>query len=274
MILLFLFFWLFVMIVPLALLFALPIWGARRLRRRGVGLLISLLPLLVPVLTIASEAYPQWLVRRIAQEPVSIRARPERVESIYAFNGYTPEAVRLVAQFPSVRFTEGLIDENRRGEFRWERMPRGLVRFQGRRVVEKSLDCLEDEVSVPIIAARYPHKATWYCTRWTPVGSLSAVHEMRNSIRDYRVGPFSIFERRDFVVRRLNNKSVNVLVSASITGGIWWQLTEWLGDVTGISSLANGNTLGPYGASTDQYLGGLSGEEFLMTGRIAGGPTK
>jgi hypothetical protein len=148
-------------------------------------------------------------------------------------------------------------------------MPVGVVRFQGRRVVEKALDCRDNEVSVPITASKYPHNATWYCTRWTPVRAIGAVHEMKFSTIDHRIGPFLVFERRDFVVSRSSNEPVNVLINATITGGIWWQLTEFLGDVSGISSLGNGNTLGPYGASTTQYLGGLSGEEFLMTGRRA-----
>lgn len=258
-----------VYIAPIGLLVALPVWGATRLRRRGNSWVISLLPMLIPFATWASEVYPKWLIRNIVQKPIGEMARPEKVKSIYAFNGYAPDAVRLLVQFPSLEFAEGVIDETRRGDqsvFNWDRMPTGYVRFSGRRIVQKAADCRDNEVSVPDTDSAYPYKVTWNCTEWTPVNQVGATHEVKFSFQAYSIGPYHVLERRDFVIRRSGKLPVNTLISVSISGGIWWNVTEWFGDVTGVSALGNGNTLGPYGASTAQYLSG-TGEEFLMTGR-------
>lgn len=262
---------LIVMIVPLVLLVALPISGAIFLRRHGARWSVSFIPLLVPLATLASEAYPMWLVRKIASEPISAAAKSEAVGSIYTLNGYAPDAVRLVVQFPGLQFAEGIVDEVRYRDgsvFKWERMPVGLIRFQGRRTVAQASDCGDHEVSVPITAFQYPYKATWYCTAWMPIKSSKARYAIGFSTRKYKIGPFSIFLRRDFVKRRADNHPVNTLISVSMTGGIWWHFTEWLGDATNISALANGNTVGYYGASTAEYLiGSGTPEEFLMTGQ-------
>jgi hypothetical protein len=266
--------WLVTMAVPVVLLFVVPVWAAVKMRRRGMPVALALVPLLLPAATVASELYAKRLVRKIAEAPVSGGARPEPARSIYAYNGFAPDAVRLIAEHPGLAYTEGTIDANRRRDgsvFRWERLPVGHVRFSGRRRVSKAEDCGADEVSVPTIPPHgpdaRPQDAVWHCTRWQPVARLEATHEMKFETRDYRTGPFRVFERRDYLARRSDGRPVNMLISANISGGIWWHLTEWFGDVTSFSALGAGSTVGPYGASTHEHLRGVPASEFLVTGR-------
>ena len=211
-----------------------------------------------------------WLVRRTAAEPLGISTKPEAIGSIYSYNGDVRDAVRLVVQFPSLQFAEGIVDEARQRDgsiYKWERMPVGLIRFQGRRAVAQASDCQDQEVSVPIMAAKYPYKTSWYCTSWAPITSPKATHVMSFSFRKDKIGPFAVWERHQFVVRRANDRPVRKLIYASSTGGIWWHITEWLGDATGISSIADGHTTTNYHAETADYLVGVTGEELLITGR-------
>lgn len=260
--------------LPFGLLVALPLWGSIRLRRRGHGWPLALLPLLVPVVTAASEAYPRWLVGEVAQEPLDIDARREAVQSLYAFGGDASGAARMAVKLPSLDYSEGVVEEVRRPGPRlteWERIPPGYVRFRGRRAVEQAADCRADEASVVILGRGDPLPKTWFCTGWTSISASGASHEKELSTRRYEIGPFAVSETRNFVVRRSDRQPVNMLIGASIAGGIWWHVTEWLGEPTGFSALSGGNVLGPYSASTSDYLDGVSGEEFLVTGRRRSG---
>src|SRR4051794_2121932 len=259
------------LLVPLltfAVLVVGPLWLTFRLRRAGRGWLISLIPTLIPLVTLASEAYPLRLAHQIAKRPVG-EVPHQAVTSVYAYNGYAPEAVRLVVKFPSLQFTEAVIDpkwQADRSVYRWDRMPPGPVRFTGRRMVEKADDCGPNEVSVAI-GRGHGWSTDWYCTKWEHVPRIMASYEAGFRTVDYWVGPYAVFERDESIFKRSDKRLRNRLVTASVTGGIWWQLTEWLGDLTGVSNIANGNTVGRYGATTAAYLGSSDPERFLVSGR-------
>lgn len=255
---------LLVPVLTVAVLVVGPLWLTVRLRRSGRGWLISLLPALIPSLTLASEAYPMWLVREIAKRP--IQEPHEAVRNVYAYNGYAPEAVRLIAKFPSLQFTEAVIDPKWQADgsvYRWDRVPPGPVHFTGRRRVREASDCGPDEVSVPI-GRGMGWGVGWYCTKWVHVPAIGASYEVGFRTFNYRVGPYAVFEREDCVFKRSNSRLRNRLITATVTGGIWWHLTEWLGHITGISNIANGNTIGPYGATTAAYLRSADPEAFLI----------
>lgn len=255
-------------LLTFALLVVGPLCASVRLRRAGWGWLISLVPTLVACVVLASEIYPLWLVRKIAKQPL-VEEPHQTVQSVYAYNGYAPEAVRLIVKFPSLQFTEALIDQreqNDRSIFHWYRMPLGPVRFAGRRLVKKAEDCDESEVSVPI-GRGIGWGTDWYCTKWAPAGHVGSSYEVGFRTFDYQVGRYKVFEREDSVFNRSDKRLRNRIVMATVTGGIWWHLTEWLGDATGLSGLANGNTIGPYGASTATHLKTHDAEQFLITGK-------
>ena len=66
--------------------------------------------------------------------------------------------------------------------------------------------------------------------------------------------------------RRVDGREVNAIVRVSITGGIWWHFTDWLGAGAG-NRLEAIHMIGGYCASTDDSSGSRAFEKFLLTGR-------
>ena len=251
-------------IISFGVLIALPSWMALRVFKRNRKAFAAAL-MVVPAVTIASEAYPLWHLRELVRGPLESGINSRPLNSIYGFNGYAPEAVRLVVQYPNVRFTEGLIDKERqedRSVFGWSRMPVGVIRFTGRRAVRKADDCGDSEVTVPIVAHTYPNRVTWYCTAWRPEQTVLAESEVEFETRNYNIGPYSAFERKDYIVERTGRRQIRALIQASISGGLFSALGGYLSSISGLSP----PTPWRYSSSTARYLKTAEPEEYLIIG--------
>lgn len=257
--------------IPLLLLLALPILAAIGLNCSGYAWHISLLPLLVPMAALASEAFPKWRVEALARAPLeNINLDP--VTSVYLSYGTAEDAAQLVVQHPDLGFAESVLDLNslhsptpHTYSSSWRRIPSGLVRFHGSRPVKSKGDCRPDEIDVWITGAEAYTRIHGYCTRWASIQRLGAAYELKRVIQRNRIGPYVVDQEIDEVVRRKDGQNIRSDVWASITGGIVQHIMLALDSWPGNSDRAK------YHASTLGNIDTVCREKFLLTGKLPSG---
>jgi hypothetical protein len=253
-----------VYVIPIALLFLVPAWLTLKLHQKRVWIVYRLLPLIIPLATVASEIFPRILIQSIVKAPLDNSEKIDRIESLYVRDRTAKEAGRFLARYPTLKFSEGIIEhprpKNRFSE--WDSMPAGSFKFFGRREVQGSSDCQSDEIAQGFGASGTRSEQKWYCITWKPISDFGSTHETQFTLIKRKVGPYSVSEIRDSIVRRSDQKEVRSVTDAEISGGIMWHFGNWLG-----GDFVSGFSRPGYVAQTSDYLDSNNPEEYLITGK-------
>ena len=226
---------------------------------------MRLLPLSIPLATVATEIYAKILIQDIVTARLDKSENAESIDSLYIRDKNAQEAARILVNYPSLKSTEGVVEHATRkdgGPSNWHRIPIGSFEFSGRREVQELRDCQSDEVGHGISESALSSVRAWYCVKWRPIESFKSTHDIRFTTIGYKVGPFSVYEIRDSIIRRSDQKEIRSVINAEITGGIMWHLGNWFG-----GDLASGFGRAGYIAQTSDYLDTNNVEEYLITGK-------
>lgn len=251
--------------IPFSIVIVLPIWAAINMRRGGRAWHISLLPLVLPVAALGSEAVPKWWVETLAHPPLAA-ADGERVTDAYVKGGVV-DAALLMVRHPHLAFTEGVRDNGDTSYPAYAqgfaRLPTGTIRFRGRRSVDGSDVCAADEVRVLSGGFENSPSDHWYCTKWQSIPSPTSAFELRQIIRRNGAGPWLADVTIDEIIKRRDGRRVRAAISASVPGGIARQLFRVVDFFPGDEGRAR------YHASTLGNVETVCQEAYLLEGKAA-----